>query len=163
MWGCCRCCCVRSQPASQPASCCLGTLRGIRQPQPNGTYSKDDDFRRFIYVLPPPSPCNGFRRRFDVSVRFQLVAFAGRLAVIWGDWSYRQRRRDLAETLPSKLVVLTILSSTSTTGSALPSFGRVPTGLIHGYQTRGKRSAHFALAWVFFFFWKKSVSLTVLP
>lgn len=118
-------CCVRMLLLllfPQPASCCLGTLCGIRQPQPNGTYSKDD-FRRFNFF---PSPYHGFwwrlhfNQRLDVSDWFQRIVFAESLAVIWGDLSYRRCRFYLPEILLSYLVVLTILSLTSTTGSPLP-------------------------------------------
>lgn len=51
-------CCVRMLLLfPQPASCCLGTFRGIRQPQPNGTYSKDVFWSIYFSSTPP---CHGF-------------------------------------------------------------------------------------------------------
>lgn len=117
--GCCWCCCCcfRSQPAAVSAHYVGYASRSLM-----------GRIRKMIFVdlFFFSSPYHGFgwrlhfNQRLDVSDWFQRLAFAETLAVIWGDLSYRWCRFYLPEILLSYLVVLTILSLTSTTGSPLP-------------------------------------------
>lgn len=115
--GCC-CCCFRSQPAAVSAHYVGYASRSLM-----------GRIRKMIFVdliFSPRIMGSGFgwtlhfNQRLDVSDWFQRLVFAESLAVIWGDLSYRGCRFYLPEILHSYLVVLTMLSFTSTTGSPLP-------------------------------------------
>lgn len=137
-------CCVRMLLLlfPQPASGCLGTLRGIHQPQPNGTYLKDD-FCRFIGFSPL---FRGFWFGWTLhltTVRcIRLISAHRMLPKEWPWFGMILVTDDVRfvfpEILHSYRVVLTILSLTSTTGSPLPFWPR-STSLIHVYPTWGQR------------------------
>lgn len=158
-------CCVRMLLLllfPQPGSCCLGTLHGIRQPQPNGTYLKDD----FCLILCFFSTvCRGFwfgwTLLWSTVKRIQLISARRNSPKVWSWFGMIWVTSDVGftflEILHSYPVVLTILSFTSTTGSLLPFWPR-STSLIHVYPTRGQRFTLRTRS-----FGRKCFFLSVLP